>query len=260
MKFYDVERRLNPLYAESGSTLDVACFVDGFLEYHPITWNDVIVDDGEHDHIDMKSAPTGSSRQRGDGECTEQRSSNDVSLCPTSNHRMFVRVGDTYADRSGGPGQWRHTHATAPPLMIHTAGDVYAAGQKGPLQVAEFLSVFEHGRRDAAVPDLFHQLGLVTEDQIEAFLCLYGTSHASGAASQARLLTVFTEPVPSVCRLIRLCFRLLARRWQPHDGQQDIVLAGQESRRRDGRSDTGASASRASDVGHARRCRLVARG
>ena len=72
--------------------LRVACYVHARLEYHAIKQSDVTVAEGQHRLIVMHAAG---------------RKSNHVSLTPTDNHRMFVRMGPTVptTNRSFYPAQ-----------------------------------------------------------------------------------------------------------------------------------------------------------
>ncbi|KAJ1723371.1 pre-mRNA-splicing factor 8 [Coemansia erecta] len=135
--------------------LRVACYVDGGLEYHAITADDVTVDDGAHDLVEMLGA---------DG----------VSLAPTANHRMLLRVGAPL------PSGMRH------PLEVHTAGAVYERGACDGSVDAQFVARFAAGEAAAAATaaaaagdgvgrlPFAAALGLATDDCVDAFLELYG--------------------------------------------------------------------------------------
>ena len=92
-------------------TLRVGCYVDGVLEYHAIRWEDVTIATGEHDLVEMHGRGVG-------------HAANDVSLVPTANHRMLLRVGPTNArgrkcrlqrSRSTLQGPYWNAAPTTPP-------------------------------------------------------------------------------------------------------------------------------------------------
>jgi hypothetical protein len=172
MKLVDVNRCLNPAIAGEGATLNIACYVDGYLEYHPIIWKDVVIAEGTHEHINIEGRSTAYKQ----GE-VEMSVTNHVSLCPTDNHRMYARVGDTYAgSNGGGVGDWRNTEMAAPLFRIGSAGELFEAGQSGEHVAAQFQSIFDHGLRESACPSVVQSLGLTSEYQVDAFLWLYGQS------------------------------------------------------------------------------------
>ncbi|KAJ2783590.1 pre-mRNA-splicing factor 8 [Coemansia interrupta] len=131
-------------------TLRIACYVDdGCLEYHAITLADVTVDHGTHDLVEMQGQ---------DG----------VSLAPTDNHRMLLRVGAPL------PSGMRH------PLEVHTAGAVLEQGMRDSSVDAQFVARFAAGEAAATSDDGIRELpfaaalGLATDDMVDAFLELYG--------------------------------------------------------------------------------------
>jgi hypothetical protein len=145
-------------------TLKVACWVDGALEYHPITAADVVVKDGSHRLINLRS--TSLSTEHSDGS-THVANGSQVDLDPTANHRMWLRVGPGKGNRQWSSGQ-------APPFEIHSAASVRASALGGKGYVAQFSAVFDHGTAgDDHVLPFVATLGLVG-DQVFAFLELYG--------------------------------------------------------------------------------------
>ena len=150
----DVEAHL----AQHG-TLEVGTYVDGALSYHPITARDLTIA-----HV---------TNQR----CVEMRSTSSnghVSLMPTDNHRMYVRLGATESLHEEGRA-W--TGRIQPALAIHSAADVLAAGQADRSTVAQFVASFAKGAQvtvEAEPLPFVTALDLRTEDEIEAFLELYG--------------------------------------------------------------------------------------
>ncbi|KAJ1850305.1 hypothetical protein LPJ73_003510, partial [Coemansia sp. RSA 2703] len=131
------------------SSLRIACYVDGHLEYHAITLADVTIDHADHDLVEIAGAGVAA----------------DVSLAPTSNHRMLLRVGVPK------PCGTRHA------LEVHSAGSVYAQGQRDSAVDAQFVARFAEGEEAtvglAQLP-FAEPLGLDTDDAVDAFLELYG--------------------------------------------------------------------------------------
>ena len=169
-------------------TLSVACYVDGRLEYHPICAADVTEQDGLHDVVEM------------DGR------DNGVSLVPTSNHRMLLRVG-----RTDGQREWA---AQPPPLQVHTAGSVLEAGRRDGSTVAQFTARFEHGE-GAEQPMLqlpfVLPLGLATDDEVDAFLLLYGFWLGQGSLDVNMRAMAFSPKKAAECELLDSLFLRLHR-------------------------------------------------
>ena len=143
-------------------SLRVACWVDGQLQYHAIGSAEVIVAGGDHTLVDMTAGG---------------KAHSDVSLAPTTNHRMWAQLGSTHANRSfiapGGPG-W----------AIHQASDVLAAGAKDASTCVQFDAKFARGVQASADSDrslsFVAALGLSTDAHVDAFLWLYGYWLSSG--------------------------------------------------------------------------------
>ena len=148
----DVEAHL----AQHG-TLEVGTYIDGALRYHSITARDLTIA-----HVT-------------DQRCVEMRSTSPhghVSLMPTDNHRMYVRLGATESPIERH-SEWKG--CTQPALAIHSAADVLAAGQTDPSSAAQFVASFAKGAQVVAKPLPFAApLNLHTEVEINAFLELYG--------------------------------------------------------------------------------------
>jgi hypothetical protein len=161
--------RVQAHFAEH-ATLSVACDVDGRLEYHSITRDDVTVADGEHDLVHMEESGSG------------------VSVTPTANHRMWARVGRTVGER-----EWPGAAKVPPPLQIHTAGAIVERGQDDPSVVAQFVARFAHGRAgdSSALAAVATQLDLRTDDEIDAFVELYGYWLGDGWLSAAGAAVAF---------------------------------------------------------------------
>ncbi|KAJ1884642.1 Pre-mRNA-processing-splicing factor 8, partial [Coemansia sp. S17] len=153
---------------QSHATLKMACYVDGVLEYHPITVDDITVDEGTHDLVEM----TGSTGKR-------PEDTNDVSLMPTANHRMLLRVGATVNER-----EWVSSDDTMlPPFEVHTAGSVLDKGNSDESVAAQFIARFAGGAATTDCADrlpFMDALGLQTDDEVDAFLQLYGYWLGSG--------------------------------------------------------------------------------
>lgn len=145
-------------YFKTNSTLDVACHVQGSLEYHPVSVDDVSVDIGVHKHIDMHKDHTG------------------VSILPTENHRMWLKVGDTYAPDKRYPecvGRWKKE----PRYENMAASDVFDSVRGNESTSIQFLSRFSKGLKFFIADDdlpFTHALGLFDADQINAFIELFG--------------------------------------------------------------------------------------
>ncbi|KAJ2811781.1 hypothetical protein GGI24_006777, partial [Coemansia furcata] len=150
------------------ATLRMACYVDGVLEYHPITVDDITIDEGTHDLVEM----TGSTG-------TRPEDSNDVSLMPTANHRMLLRVGATTDD-----GKWVSSdNMTPPPFEVHAAGSVLDRSNSDESVAAQFIARFAGGAAtatNAGKLPFVDALRLQTDDEVDAFLELYGFWLVSG--------------------------------------------------------------------------------
>jgi hypothetical protein len=130
--------------------LAVACYVDGRLEYHSITADKVTVHTGTHRHIEMETAAAAAK------ECGGSSSSSHVSLSPTDNHRMFARLAS--GTKLLGPET---------PFAIHSAGDIFDAGQADAATVAQMTAVCAEGTAAADGPRPFAQaLGLDNNEQV----------------------------------------------------------------------------------------------
>lgn len=176
---------------ETHSTLDIACYVAGRLEYHAITASELIVSEhSDHRTVRMESLDT--VFEAGD----QQRSrSTHISLSPTFNHRMFVRLGKTAAPRL------IEFQNSVGPFDIRSAEEVLRSGTDPSVRV-QFQAAFEAGftppSSDPLQLPFVAALGLTTVDQINAFLELYGTSltlarltwHIVGCFSTHRFLSV----------------------------------------------------------------------
>ena len=154
--------------------LDIGCYVNGVLEYHAIGPDAVVVDEGTHDHVEMMEEPTQDAKGR-------SKATSGISLLPTVNHRMYLRMGRTI----GAARHWpqvcvgRTSTRPPPPFAVHTAQQVVAAGRADDSTVIQFDTHFEHGRhaRDSVSSDelpFVAPLRLSSEDEIDAVIELLG--------------------------------------------------------------------------------------
>ncbi|KAJ2864702.1 Pre-mRNA-processing-splicing factor 8 [Coemansia aciculifera] len=147
---------------QSHATLKMACYVDGVLEYHPITVDDITIDEGTHDLVEMIGS-TG----------TRPEDTDDVSLMPTANHRMLLRVGATVNER-----EWVSSDdMMPPPFEVHMAGSVLDKGNSDESVAAQFIARFAGGAATTDCADrlpFMDALGLQTDGEVDAFLQLYG--------------------------------------------------------------------------------------
>ena len=159
---------------EAHDTLGIACYVGGALEYHRIERDKVTVADGDHMLVRFEATPKTITDKN--GRVTVR--SNGVSLLVTDNHRMWVRMGPTDTNRI-----WRFTTgqdeaAAAPPFRLIDADAVAATARHDKSIAVQMSAQFPRGlaSADSSVGafELAVQLGLVTDDHLDAFLELYG--------------------------------------------------------------------------------------
>jgi DNA polymerase elongation subunit (family B) len=144
-------------------SVSVACYVDGRLQYHKITTNELVVKSGSHSMVAFEADD-----QAG-------RPSNKVSFLATGNHRMWLRMGRTTGTRIW-PKRARTQTECAPPFKVHAADDVIRAGEMDASTVIQFAASFEKGVQLTAGVSLpfVEQLGFRTQDEVSAFLEFYG--------------------------------------------------------------------------------------
>ncbi|KAJ1819031.1 Pre-mRNA-processing-splicing factor 8, partial [Coemansia sp. RSA 2675] len=170
---------------QNHATLRMACYVDGVLEYHPITVDDITIDEGTHDLVEMAGS-TG----------TRPEDTDDVSLMPTSNHRMLLRVGATVGEREWAPSDDK----AAPAFEVHMAGSVLDRGSSDESVAAQFIARFAGGAATAVCADelpFVEALGLQTDDEVDAFLQLYGFWVGSGGLSGSGVDEVMLKSMTS---------------------------------------------------------------
>jgi hypothetical protein len=128
----------------SHSSLSIACFVGGKLEYRPIGREKVIVHEGSHEIVRF--------------ECKGK--SDGFELDCTSNHRLFVRIGRA---------------ETLSPYQVFTAEQVMKEGVKDDKAVVQFTGVFEEGV-GASTPfsSLHFAAGVRSEAEFLSSLFSYG--------------------------------------------------------------------------------------
>ena len=158
----------------SHSTLAIACYVKGGLEYHSIARDRVVVGHGDHDLVRFEATV----RDVGGKSGSVRACSNAVSLLATDNHAMWVRMGRTVANRCWPAFRGASQALSAPDFRLIDAADVAAASSHDPTTVVQMTAQFERGLNTAdPSPAAFEPaaaLSLVTEDHVMAFLTLYG--------------------------------------------------------------------------------------
>jgi len=168
--------------------LGVACCVDGRMEYHDITEQQLTIDTGVHRHINIES-------EQGKGE--DATSGNQISICPTDNHRMWARVGSTDSN-----GQWKRNgrHSTEPHLTIHEASNILEAGQRDSSATMQFVAACEAGvAADAQVLPVVSALDLNSANELDAFLELYGYWMGAGWVQEQDGSLALTASTDSEC-------------------------------------------------------------
>ena len=148
--------------------LEVACWVNGRLEYHPATV--VEAEDKERVFVSI-GGPTDKAH---------------VDLCVTDNHRVFGRVG--LGIRTSNQWSRRGKVPIVPPLAVHEAGGLLEYVEKAPTTVLQLVAYAEHGLAASGEPLPFAApLGLTTNDQIDDFLQLYGYWLGDGWLSDGKI-------------------------------------------------------------------------
>ena len=135
--------------------LEVACWIDGRLEYHAAT----VVEKPDKERVFVSIGG--------------QKSMSHIDLCVTDNHRVFGRVGTGISTTD----EWnrRGKEAVVPPLAVHEAGGLLEHVKKEPTTMLQLMAYAEHGVvASGELLPFVAPLGLTTEDQTDAFLLLYG--------------------------------------------------------------------------------------
>lgn len=148
--FMKLDQVLN--HFQKFQSLQIACYVDGELQYHKITSDKVIQQNGTFDMIKF------------------EKTWSNVSICATGNHRMWARLGSTRENQ----------FVRNPQYKLHTASEIYAQGQSDHRTVAQFKCNFEKGFKadisesERIIQKVMTSLNLKTDDEFNAFLELYG--------------------------------------------------------------------------------------
>jgi len=172
---------------EKERELRVACMVGDQLQYIPITADRLLKTYGRHTHISMRS---------NDGDAADNDISADdrlvgsnfstsrhVSLCPTSNHNMWLRVGEL---QSNDRDNTFLPHVAD--FAMHQAGTLMSKAMTDRAAV-QFQAQFVEGVRPSALdpPPFVDALGLDRNNsaQRNAFLELYGYWLGAGCISSS---------------------------------------------------------------------------
>ena len=177
--------------------LSIACYVKGGIEYHDITAGRVVTGEGEHTLVrfEAESLPVPGDSGRETGRC------NAVSLLATDNHSMFVQLGRTLPDRcwpAAFPGATQSE--SAPAFRLIDADEVVAAGSRDSSTVVRLTAQFERGLNSAdssvAAFELAEALCLVTDDELMAFMQLYGCWLGCGWLDESKASVSFALKRP----------------------------------------------------------------
>ena len=129
---------------ERDGRIEVACAVDGFIEYHPVS--KLVEAEGDFMSYTFGSAD----------------SANGVHLEVTADHRMWARLATAGAKQRS-------------PFGLKTAEDIVSAAGADSAWVVQLKANCDGGVRASGEPLPFQQpLRLTTTDQVNAFLSLYG--------------------------------------------------------------------------------------
>jgi DNA-directed RNA polymerase beta subunit/intein/homing endonuclease len=165
-------------YTSDGKKLSVACYVNGNLEYHDISRDGVVYQDDYNqpltatEFVSFESKIITNSYDKSKG----------ISLLATTNHNMYGRLG--FADKLG-ENSYRY-RSVPPDYKTYQAGEVVKFGEQDipaakvpegskAVPVFQLQCNFNNGitilKEDLP---FIKALDLVTDDQIDAFLWLYG--------------------------------------------------------------------------------------
>lgn len=148
--------------------LSVACpRRDGRLEYHSITRDDVTIHDGEHRHIEFGRSPD-----------------SPVSLAPTDNHRMYVRLE-------------KHHQLAKQEYAIHTAGAVFQATNTNQHAQVQFLSHCPLGITHDRNQPLAPRVSLSHLSSADLLRCLHSYGFWLGSSSHSAPGAPSPSPSPS---------------------------------------------------------------
>jgi serine/threonine protein kinase len=156
---------------EHHAALDVACWVDGKQEFHPITADKLTV---AEDTLDL---------------VTFENEDHDVSIRVTAGHRMFGRLGSVTVQTDGSMPWF---DGEAPSMLAHTAREVVDSALDAP-------AVFQ-------VATSFPLGGAVTESELP-FVQTLGQRFADGTEAEKAVHggAIYTSSVGHRDELVRLC-------------------------------------------------------
>ncbi|KAI8923518.1 dynein heavy chain and region D6 of dynein motor-domain-containing protein [Entophlyctis helioformis] len=179
-------------------TLEIACYVDGRLEYHAITKDKLTIKTGRHTLVDFK----GRAAVHKDSRLGSRTVCNNVDLSPTANHRMYAMVAPTRQSTSG-QRKWRTDVDSPPAYRILRADEVVAAGEQDESTVAQLRTNAELGfmpaQDDLLSLPFMDALGLKTAEQAYAFLELYGYWLGNGHLGSSQRGVCFAVAKPRDC-------------------------------------------------------------
>ena len=185
-------------YTADGKQLKVACHVDGHMEYHNIGRDRVVYQDDQgnpltsSEFVSFESKKATCERQIPGKKSVGAVASTGISVMATTNHNMYGRLG--FADKLG-PNSYRWPQRSTPDgkyrsvppnYTTYEAGEVLAFAEQSPpfargaskVPVFQLQCNFSKGLKPSGVSKLdipfVDCLGLLNEDQIDAFLWLYG--------------------------------------------------------------------------------------
>ncbi|KAI8922930.1 hypothetical protein BC831DRAFT_55734 [Entophlyctis helioformis] len=186
-------------------TLEIACYVDGRLEYHAITKDKLTIKTGRHTLVDFK----GRAAVHKDARLGSRTVCNNVDLSPTANHRMYAMVAPTRQSASG-QRKWRTDVDSPPAYRILRADEVVAAGEQDESTVAQLRTNAELGfmpaQDDLLSLPFMDALGLKTAEQAYAFFELYGYWLGNGHLGSSQRGVCFAVAKPRDCAYLEGLF------------------------------------------------------
>jgi DNA-directed RNA polymerase beta subunit len=214
-----------------GKQLAVACHVNGHLEFHKIGRDRVVYqDDQGHsltatEFVSFESKKRISDRQIPGKAAVRAVASNGVSVLATTNHNMYGRLA--FADKLG-PNSYRWPQKMLPDGQYRSVPPEYTTYEAGEvLQLADHQPPVTRGASKVPVFQLqcnfikgvvsprvdlpfVGPLGLVHNDQVEAFLWLYGYWLGDGwlEGTQHGYITVGPKKQTDVEELTKVFARL----------------------------------------------------
>ena len=150
-------------YTADGKKLAVACHVDGHLEFHKIGRDRVVYKDDNDNLLTATEFVSFKSKTK------------DISIITTTNHNMYGRLG--FADKLGPNSYcWPQIEDS---YKTYEANEIIQLLDKKPnitqlVPVFQLQCNFKNGVSSSKTPLFIQELGLVTNNHIEAFLWFYG--------------------------------------------------------------------------------------